>query len=368
MMTPLNDMYGAYTFIESGNVPTAQLRGLVQLLHQTLSLSAQALLSWVQFARPSEYQAGNGLSLNGTVFNVNVDNNTTAITGANVVVKAGANLVTPNIGNAVGNSLSLVGTGNISGGNLSITGLATVGANLTSGNLTTGSIIANGNISGNNLTLSGTMTANGTATAGNLITAGDLLVNGNSTIDGLVSVLTELYVGPTANAAIVTGPVIFAEGASNSFSQIGLQSTNGNSSADMIVYSNDGSDSDGFADMGVTGNTFNDTNYTVTAPNDGYMYLSKVLLVQVVTWSLLLVMWATHTTSYSLQVASWLPMRSFVWLTLLLHYNPRPTQVLTWVATQNILVTCTLVQQPSLATSLPLAISPATTSLVTAHY
>jgi hypothetical protein len=266
------DMNGAYTFIESGNV-----NGTTSWTCTASSANPVVIgtgpINWIQFARPSTYQAGNGLSLNGTVFNVNVDNSTTAIVGANVVVKASANLVTPNIGNAVGNSLSLVGTGNISGGNISVTGLATVGANLTAGNVSTGAVVATGNISGANETLSGTLTAAGTATAGNLITSGDLLVNGNATIDGTASVLTELYVGPTANAAIVTGPVIFAEGAANGFSQIGLQSTNGNSSADMIVYSNDGSDVDGFADMGVTGNTFNDTNYTVTAPNDGYVFV-----------------------------------------------------------------------------------------------
>jgi hypothetical protein len=266
------DMNGAYTFIESGNVNGTTSWTCTATSSNPVVIGTDPI-EWIQFARPSTYQAGNGLSLNGTVFNVNVDNSTTAITGANVVVKAGANLTTPNIGNATGNSLSLVGTGNISGGNLAISGLATVGANLTAGNLTTGAIVATGDISGANLTLSGTMTANGTATAGNLVTGGDLLVTGNSTIDHSLSVLTELYVGPTANAAIVTGPVIFAEGAANGFSQIGLQSTNGNSSADMIVYSNNGSDSDGFADIGVTGNTFNDTNYTVTAPNDGYVFV-----------------------------------------------------------------------------------------------
>jgi hypothetical protein len=266
------DMNGAYTFIESGNV-----NGTTSWTCTASSANPVVIgtgpINWIQFARPSTYQAGNGLSLNGTIFNVNVDNNTTAIVGANVVVKASANLTTPNIGNATGNSLSLAGTGNISGGNISVTGLATVGANLTSGNVSTGAVVATGDISGANLTLAGTMTANGTATAGNLVTAGDLSVNGNATIDGLASVLTELYVGPTANAAIVTGPVIFAEGAANGFSQIGLQSTNGNSSADMIVYSNNGSDSDGYADMGVTGNTFNDTNFTVTKPNDGYIFV-----------------------------------------------------------------------------------------------
>jgi hypothetical protein len=267
-----DQMYGAYTFIESGATNGTTSWTCTATSSNPIIIGTSPI-DWVQFARPSEYQAGNGLSLNGTVFNVNVDNDTTAITGANVVVKVSANLVTPNIGNATGNSLTLTGTGNISGGNLAIAGLATVGANLTSGNLSTGAIVATSNISGDNLTLAGTMTANGTATAGNLVTAGDLLVNGNATIDGVASILTELYVGPTANAAIVTGPVIFAEGAANGFSQIGLQSTNGNSSADMIVYSNDGSDVDGFADIGVTGNTFNDTNYTVTAPNDGYVFV-----------------------------------------------------------------------------------------------
>jgi hypothetical protein len=41
----------------------------------------------------------------------------------------------------------------------------------------------------------------------------------------------------------------------------------------MITYANNGTDSSGFADMGMTGNTFNDLNYTITAPNDGYLFV-----------------------------------------------------------------------------------------------
>jgi hypothetical protein len=48
------------------------------------------------------------LILVGQTFSAKVDNNTTAFDGTgNIIVKAGANLTTPNIGAATGTSLSV---------------------------------------------------------------------------------------------------------------------------------------------------------------------------------------------------------------------------------------------------------------------
>ena len=102
-------------------------------------------INWTQFSGAGTYLAGNGLTLTGEVFSVNVDNDTTEITPqGNVIVKPSANLVTPNIGNAVGNSLTL--TGNLTSANLFV-------GNVEIGNLIVDEVVANSaNISGNTIT------------------------------------------------------------------------------------------------------------------------------------------------------------------------------------------------------------------------
>ena len=45
-------------------------------------------------------------------------------------------------------------------------------------------------------------------------------------------------------------------------------------STDIIVYSNNGSDSSGYMDMGITSSTFDDPDFTITGPNDGYIFMT----------------------------------------------------------------------------------------------
>ena len=143
-------------------------------------------IDWTQFSGAGTYQAGNGLTLTGSVFSVNVDNNTTAIVGGNVVVKDGANLTTPNIGAATGTSLSVIDgvTGNTLTANLtlSVTGNANVG------NLgTSGLIVASGNVTGGNILTGGIVSATGNGTFGNISTTGS---GGNITGANVVSANT----------------------------------------------------------------------------------------------------------------------------------------------------------------------------------
>jgi phage baseplate assembly protein gpV len=101
---------------------------------QVQSLLAQSNITSAQFSSSQTYTANvnAGISLIGTQFNAKVDNDTTAFDGAgNIMVKAGANLTTPNIGAATGTSISL--TGNVTGGNV----------------LTGGVVSATGNVTGN---------------------------------------------------------------------------------------------------------------------------------------------------------------------------------------------------------------------------
>jgi hypothetical protein len=107
---------------------------------------------FTQFSAAGAYTAGQGINISGTVISANVDNETTAIIGGNIVVKTSANLITPNIGEATGTSLTLSGiTGNLisvnaSLGNLATANFVTVANTVTTSNL---SITDNVNISGN---------------------------------------------------------------------------------------------------------------------------------------------------------------------------------------------------------------------------
>jgi hypothetical protein len=149
------------------------------------------------FSQSQVYSANTqaGLILNGTVFSAKVDNNTTAFDGGgNIIVKASANLTTPNIGAATGTSLSVTGTvtaastvggvitgssasltGNIDGGNVNAT------ANITGGNiLTTG---AGGVISGSGNIIGGNISTAGQLQGGNIVISGDDITDTNGRVN-----------------------------------------------------------------------------------------------------------------------------------------------------------------------------------------
>jgi hypothetical protein len=172
----LND----YFFTSTGNVNVGAAF-IVNAPLGTITFGTSNI-TFALFSQTTAYTANvdAGLSLTGTVFSAKVDLNTTAFdAGGNIIVKAGANLTTPNIGAATGTSLSL--TGNVNSGNvntsglISATGNITSAANVTGGNiLTGGSISATGNITGNYFAGNGAGLSNVVASGGvgNTITLG----------------------------------------------------------------------------------------------------------------------------------------------------------------------------------------------------
>jgi hypothetical protein len=104
-------------------------------------------ITFSQFSSSQTYTANAdaGISLIGTQINAKVDQNTTAFDGGgNIVVKANANLTTPNIGAATGTSLSVTGnvTGNyILGNGSQLTGI--LGSNVNMGTNSAGQLISN---------------------------------------------------------------------------------------------------------------------------------------------------------------------------------------------------------------------------------
>ena len=208
---------GAYTFVETGD--TQADTGWVCTTNNPIVVGTTQIV-WTQFSGAGTYTAGNGLSLLGTQFNVNVDPETIEINGSNqVAVKASANLVTPNIGNATGSSLSV--TGNITANNVQASQNITANgtaylydisstgtASLTTVNATT--ISASGNITGNNITAIGDLVANNLLTSGVVSAAGNI-TGGNISISGVGGNLT-LTGGNISGANVVSANVISVTG------------------------------------------------------------------------------------------------------------------------------------------------------------
>jgi hypothetical protein len=181
---------GDYFYVQAGDTGAGESYVMTAPIGPTII--GYANLTFTQFSASQVYTANTaaGLVLNGTVFSAKVDNNTTAFDGGgNIIVKASANLTTPNIGAATGTSLNV--TGNVTGGNLTTAGITSTGSltasttiaatgNITGGNVSAGSgiISTTGNINGANvnatsgITAGTTITATGNITGGNLTTAG----------------------------------------------------------------------------------------------------------------------------------------------------------------------------------------------------
>ena len=199
---------GDYFFIQAGDTGAGE--SYVMTGPTGVIILGYSPLVFTQFSASSTYSAGNGLSLNGTIFSVNVDNDTTAIVADTVVVKAGANLVTPNIGDATGNSLTLSGNGLLSATTVTATGNVN-GSNI---NATNGVYSTTVDVSGN--VLAGNLNSNAAIT-GVTVTATGNLAGGNANITNGVYAATGTYTGNVDAANInattnVTGTTITASG------------------------------------------------------------------------------------------------------------------------------------------------------------
>jgi hypothetical protein len=101
----------------------------------------------------------------------------------------------------------------------------------------------------------------------------------------------KLYVGAQAQTfetnAGLQDPAIVASINTPDYAQIAFQNKGGgaNSSTDFIAYANNGTDEAGYIDMGITSSNFADPEFTITGPNDGYIFFEapKVKTASVVT-------------------------------------------------------------------------------------
>jgi hypothetical protein len=269
-------------------------------------------------------------NISGNAHTLNVANlfvaNTEIFAGniSNVLIDAitlfAGNLITPNIAVTGGqlSGLSRVGTTLISASNAQITSGSVTGltnlttqnftassATITSGSITnfTGAattLVATNFSSGNAIITGGSMdsvTIGGTSPSHAHFTqlfAETIFSNANVVISSTTPLISptdaaltvpnggaafggNTYVGGTLNvgaASLTTALVNSSIAAVNSvgdFAQMYMLNTSGTGSADFSAYGDNGSDTGGWSDLGMTGSAFNDPNYTITKPNDGYL-------------------------------------------------------------------------------------------------
>jgi hypothetical protein len=72
-----------------------------------------------------------------------------------------------------------------------------------------------------------------------------------------------------------TNPIAVFVSDADDYAQVAIQNigTDPNSSSDIIAYANNGDDFAGYIDMGITSDTFNDPEFTITGANDGYIFM-----------------------------------------------------------------------------------------------
>jgi len=236
--------------------------------------------SSINYANGSPYGSGSNYSNSNVssflaAFGSNVVSTTGNIT-AGYFVGNGSQLtgVVSGYGNAnVVANLAALGsnpvstTGNITAGILSAT------SSIQSSNITAGTLSAIGNLIANNAVITSIVSGanlqlSGTANVGALSTVGSVSANGN------VTSLSAMYAGNGATwqtEASFPNILFLAADVGNQYVQAAIVETGGNASADWVSYANNGNTDSGWIDMGITGNTFNDPEYELTDPNDGYI-------------------------------------------------------------------------------------------------
>jgi hypothetical protein len=268
------------------------------------------------------------ISGNATTLNIGNLNATTAeIFGGNILgVEINSttafvgNLITPNVAVTGGQltNLTRVGTTLISASNAQITGGSVTGlTNLNTTNFTASSAtITSGSITGitgqaDTFTVTNFSSGNAVITGGSIdsvtvgqnspshahftevfantiVSSSNVVINSSTPLinptDAALTVPNggaafggNTYVGGTLNvgeASLTTALVNSSIAAVNSvgdFAQMYMLNTSSTGSADFSAYGDNGTDTGGWVDMGMTGSAFNDPNYQITKPNDGYL-------------------------------------------------------------------------------------------------
>ena len=112
---------------------------------------------------------------------------------------------------------------------------------------------------------------NGWVTANNIQVFNNLNVGGEADLPG------NTYVGLRTTFPAAQANLQYA-GDQNNFLQFVMQnkSTGINASTDMVATADNGDDSQGFINIGINGSNYSDPAFSITGPNDGYLYVHGI--------------------------------------------------------------------------------------------
>jgi len=99
---------------------------------------------------------------------------------------------------------------------------------------------------------------------------GDFRIAGDSALTGTVYIGTGAKAWETSASLTNPGAVFKLNG--EPYAQVAIQNSSSNSSTDFIAYADNGNDTAGWIDMGITGSTFSQATYGITGPHDGYIF------------------------------------------------------------------------------------------------
>ena len=108
--------------------------------------------------------------------------------------------------------------------------------------------------------------------------AGAFLCKGGGTFEKSVYIQDSLHVGPGANAdtGVYVNPVFVGQKSGSTYVQAAIINTNGFGSADIVAIADNGTESEGWCDLGMTGSTFSDPAYSITEAGEGYIFAQGV--------------------------------------------------------------------------------------------
>ena len=137
---------------------------------------------------------------------------------------------------------------------------------------------ASGNLTVGHSTQSTSATTGAIVTPGGIGVGANITVGGNANILGNTTISNVLFVGASAPLAYssFSAASIIALNAGATYTQTAMKNSTNTGSADFAAYCDTGTDAGGWVDLGFTGTAFNDPNYTITKPNDGYVLSRSV--------------------------------------------------------------------------------------------
>ena len=267
---PSNALVATYSLYLPTNVASSNGLSLVGNTDGTLSFGA------VYVAQPTiNFTASTGNNQTFTDANISNFNNSTAYSS---VYRNG--LLIDNSQYTFAGSTLTVNVDLVSGDSIAVAAT----------NFAAASIVGNGTVGGANTQVqfndagnfggSSSFTYNKSTsilTVPGLVATGNASVSGNANITGIANVTGNIVGGAKlligTGSSGLTNPVAVFQGSGATYDQLAMFNSTGTGSADLVTYGNNGDDTQSWTDMGFTGNTFSDANYTVTGAGDGYLFV-----------------------------------------------------------------------------------------------